>query len=169
MISFPSFSSVHLQGRCFQIRSHPETPGGHEFWGTPFNPPQPPKVSCAQLPILSFKGYPWLLGFWHSMNQPSLWLHKLQDSWHSGKESTCLCRRCGFDPWVRKIPWRRKWQLSPVFLSGKPIDMVPFLSPGYLSDPGIEPTSPALASRFFILSHQGISSVALLLTKVQFF
>ncbi|CAM9764257.1 unnamed protein product, partial [Rangifer tarandus platyrhynchus] len=18
--------------------------------------------------------------------------------------------RCGFDPWVRKIPWRRKWQ-----------------------------------------------------------
>ena len=29
----------------------------------------------------------------------------------SGKESTCQCRRCkrrGFDPWVRKIPWRRK-------------------------------------------------------------
>ena len=119
MISFPSFSSVHLQGRCFKIRSHPETPGGHEFWGTPFNPPQPPKVSCAQLPILSFKGYPWLLGFWHSMNQPSLWLHKLQDSWHSGKESTCLCRRCGFDPWVRKIPWRRKCQPTPVFLPGK--------------------------------------------------
>ena len=27
--------------------------------------------------------------------------------------------RCGFDPWVRKIPWRRKWQPTPVFLSGK--------------------------------------------------
>ena len=26
------------------------------------------------------------------------------------------CRRPGFDPWVRKIPWRRKWQPSPVFL-----------------------------------------------------
>ena len=26
----------------------------------------------------------------------------------SGKESTCQCRRRGFDPWVRKIPWRRK-------------------------------------------------------------
>ena len=26
-------------------------------------------------------------------------------------------RRCGFDPWVRKIPWRREHQ--PVFLSGK--------------------------------------------------
>jgi len=25
----------------------------------------------------------------------------------------------GFDPWVRKIPWRRKWQSTPVFLPGK--------------------------------------------------
>ena len=24
--------------------------------------------------------------------------------------------RHGFNPWVRKIPWRRKWQLTPVFL-----------------------------------------------------
>ena len=24
----------------------------------------------------------------------------------------------GFDPWVRKIPWRRKWQPIPVFLAG---------------------------------------------------
>ena len=40
----------------------------------------------------------------------------------SGKEFTCQCRglkRCGFDPWVRKIPWRRKWQPTPVFLPGK--------------------------------------------------
>ena len=29
------------------------------------------------------------------------------------------CRRCRFDPWVRKIPWRRKWQPTPVFLPGK--------------------------------------------------
>ena len=28
-------------------------------------------------------------------------------------------RRYGFDPWVGKIPWRRKWQPSPVFLPGK--------------------------------------------------
>ena len=39
--------------------------------------------------------------------------------WHSGKESTYQCRRRGFEPWVRKIPWRRKWQPTPVFLSGK--------------------------------------------------
>ena len=29
------------------------------------------------------------------------------------------CRRRGFDPWVRKILWRRKWQPTPVFLPGK--------------------------------------------------
>ena len=32
----------------------------------------------------------------------------------------CLqCRRCGFDPWVGKMPRRRKWQPTPVFLPGK--------------------------------------------------
>ena len=29
------------------------------------------------------------------------------------------CRRPGFNPWVRKMPWRRKWQPTPVFLSGE--------------------------------------------------
>ena len=29
------------------------------------------------------------------------------------------CRRPGFDPWVGKIPWRRKCQSTPVFLSGE--------------------------------------------------
>ena len=35
------------------------------------------------------------------------------------KESTCWCRRCGLDPWVGKIPWRRKWQPTPVLLPRK--------------------------------------------------
>ena len=38
------------------------------------------------------------------------------------KKPTCQCRRLkrhGFDPWVRKIPWRRVWQLTPVFLPGE--------------------------------------------------
>ena len=42
--------------------------------------------------------------------------------WLSGKESACQSgrhRRWGFDPWVRKIPWRRKWQPTPVYLPGK--------------------------------------------------
>jgi len=25
----------------------------------------------------------------------------------------------GFDPWVRKIPWRREWLPTPVFLPGE--------------------------------------------------
>ena len=25
----------------------------------------------------------------------------------------------GFDPWVKKIPWRRAWQPTPVFLPGE--------------------------------------------------
>ena len=36
-----------------------------------------------------------------------------------GKESPGQCRRCEFDPLVAKIPWRRKWQPTPVFLPGK--------------------------------------------------
>ena len=27
--------------------------------------------------------------------------------------------RHGMDPWVRKIPWRRAWQSTPVFLPGE--------------------------------------------------
>ena len=29
------------------------------------------------------------------------------------------CGRPGFDPWIGKIPWRRKWEPTPVFLSEK--------------------------------------------------
>ena len=36
-----------------------------------------------------------------------------------GKESVCQCKRPGFDPWVGKIPWRRAWQPTPVFLPGE--------------------------------------------------
>ena len=42
--------------------------------------------------------------------------------WLSGKESACQCgshRRCEFDPWIGKIPWRRTWQPTPVFLLGE--------------------------------------------------
>ena len=35
------------------------------------------------------------------------------------KESTCQCGRPEFNPWVRKIPWSRKWQPTPVFLPGE--------------------------------------------------
>ena len=37
----------------------------------------------------------------------------------SKKESACQSRRHRFNPWVRKIPWRRKGQPTPVFSPGK--------------------------------------------------
>ena len=40
----------------------------------------------------------------------------------NGKEQAYQCRRhkkCGFDPWVEKIPWRRAQQPTPVFLPGE--------------------------------------------------
>ena len=40
----------------------------------------------------------------------------------SGKESACQHRRLKrswFDPWVGKIPWRREWQHTPLFLPGE--------------------------------------------------
>ena len=42
--------------------------------------------------------------------------------WLNGKESPWQCRRhsrFGFDPWVRKMHWRKKWQPIPEFLPGK--------------------------------------------------
>ena len=38
------------------------------------------------------------------------------------KESVCQCKRhkrCEFDPWVEKIPWRKKWEPSPLLLPGE--------------------------------------------------
>ena len=42
--------------------------------------------------------------------------------WLSGKESTCQCRRCGFNSWVGKIPWRRKWHPLKYSCLGNPMD-----------------------------------------------
>jgi len=47
-----------------------------------------------------------------------LWLSNIP-WWLSGKESACQYRRHKFDPCVRKIPWRRKWQPIPLFLPVK--------------------------------------------------
>ena len=40
--------------------------------------------------------------------------------WWLRWERICLqCRRPGFNPWFRKIPWRREWLPTPVFLPGE--------------------------------------------------
>ena len=54
--------------------------------------------SFSQVPLNYCLGLPWWLRWWR----------------------ICLqCRRPRFDPWVRKISWRRKWQPTPAFLPGK--------------------------------------------------
>ena len=40
----------------------------------------------------------------------------------SGNEPSCQCtryKRLGFNPWVGKMPWKREWQPTPVFLPGE--------------------------------------------------
>ena len=61
-----------------------------------------------------------------------LWIHRKYQllglpRWHSREKKrkqkpTCQCRRCKrcrFNPWVGKIPWRRKWQPTPVIFCVK--------------------------------------------------
>ena len=51
------------------------------------------------------------------VNESHLWVRDPGGS--DSTEPTCQCRRPGFDPWVGKIPWRRTWQPTPVFLPGE--------------------------------------------------
>ena len=71
--------------------------------------------------------YPWQYSMWDAntnlmQSHPekrgayclgsSLW-------WLTWRRICLPCRRPGFDPWVRKIPWRREWQPTLVFSPGK--------------------------------------------------
>ena len=58
----------------------------------------------------------------YGVTQSQTWLRWLSSSssGSDGKESICLqWGRPGFDPWVREIPWRRKWWPTSVFLPGE--------------------------------------------------
>ena len=44
---------------------------------------------------------------------------KLKNPWRREARAILQCKKSGFSPWVRKIPWRRKWQPTPVFLTEK--------------------------------------------------
>ena len=56
-----------------------------------------------------------LLGFWVALTTHDL----VYSSGASGKEPACQCRRHGFDPWVGKILWRKKWLHTQGFLPGE--------------------------------------------------
>ena len=69
------------------------------------------KVNCLWCWIYTFLSHIWAFPMAHGLA-----------SWSSGKEFACQSRRCWrreFDLWVKKIPWRRKWQPIPVFLLRK--------------------------------------------------
>ena len=61
-------------------------------------PALPPGVEQLTTRTLSGHGLPW---------------------WFRQKRILLHCRRPGFDPWVGKIPWRKAWQPTPVFLPGE--------------------------------------------------
>ena len=74
----------------------------------------------------------------------------------SGKEPACQCRRhkrCGFDPWVGKIPWRRECQPTSVFLSGE--------SQGQRSLVGYSPWSLRIGHDWSDLAYMHASSLRL--------
>ena len=50
------------------------------------------------------------------------WLDGCANRWLTGRECACQCRRRRFDPWVMKLPWRKKWQRTLVFLLKNPMD-----------------------------------------------
>ena len=61
----------------------------------------------------------WWIHFDVWQNQYSIVMFKNKIKLKKKKEFDCHCRRSRFDLRVKKIPWRRKWQTTSVFLSGK--------------------------------------------------
>ena len=100
---------------------------GHD-WATPFSlftfmhwrrTWQPTQCSCLENPRDS--GAWWAAVYEVAQSQTRLKrLSSSSSRWHRGEEFPCQFmghKRCRFDHWVRKIPW--KWQPAPVFLPGK--------------------------------------------------
>ena len=87
------------------------------------------QLSCAAVTVI--RHHPWSLAYcsisfvvdsWNSRSYFIVWALDLfgrLPKRRSGKESACWCRRCKFDPWVVKTPWRREGQPTPVFLPRK--------------------------------------------------
>ena len=103
LLSLPVWQS-HVPKFCWSTRQkHPEVAFSFPFCG-----------SLRLVPLLS----PRMLLAW-------CWQAHYWEGFPGGavvKNPSAQCRkyrRHGFSPWVKKIPWSRKWQPTPVFLSGK--------------------------------------------------
>ena len=66
----------------------------------------------------SFYWLPFLFSYFSKHGSNFCWFKDFPGG--SDGKSVCLqWGRPGFSPWVRKIPWRRKWHPTPVLLPGK--------------------------------------------------
>ena len=65
-----------------------------------------------------FLGHPKYSGWYYNHGYIPLYIC-LNPWWFTGKEIPCQCRRYMFHPWIGKIPRRREWQPTPVFLPGE--------------------------------------------------
>ena len=76
-------------------------------------------------------------------------------------------RRCGFDPWVTKIFWKRKWQPMGCGLWGSRVghDWETKDPGGELPDPGTELVSHVSCIGWWILYHCATISIKLILKK----
>ena len=105
--------------------------------------------SALHIHISLLFGFPSLLGHHRALSRVpwdikgiSSYLHSVPicglPRWCSGKESTCQWRRPrkpGFDCWVGKIPRRRAWQPTPIFL---PVESPRTEDPGGLQCIGLQ-------------------------------
>ena len=62
--------------------------------------------------------FSFLLGVSQDICKWNCWVLSCFYGFPSGSDSE-ECRRPGFDPWVKKIPWQKEWQHTPVFLPGE--------------------------------------------------
>ena len=69
-----------------------------------------PWIGCG----CSWRGFPRPHPIFPSFSWLSIPVYGLP-RWLSGKRIHLPNRRCWFDPWVRKIPWKRAWQLNSAF------------------------------------------------------
>ena len=107
----PTLLLVHNRGS--QI--HPPSPGQGDLT------PSPPRL------LLSHLTYRYRAFYRMIPTYINTYVYIYQYTWgfpggQSGKEPACQCsrpKRQGFYPWVGKIPWRKAWQPTPVFLPGE--------------------------------------------------
>ena len=95
-------------------------PAMRETWVRSLGGEDPLKKGKAAHSNILVGRIPWTV--YHMGSQSRGWLSDFHFGGTSVRDPTHQCRRRkrqGFNPWVRKIPWRRTWKSTPVFLPGE--------------------------------------------------